>query len=229
MKKEQIHLGDWQRILMGEVPASFYLELIIRALIIYLILMISMRAMGKRMSAQLSRNELAALVSLAAAVGVPMMAPNRGLLPAIVIAIVVVSVQRIIAAQSAKSQSFEKLSQGNISILISESVISVEMLSKVGLSQAELFAQLRGESIIHLGMVDRFYMEANGAFTLIKQTSPKPGLTVLPDSDPEFLNEQQAVPDSYVCDTCGLKRNITAKQQHKCTNCGHDSWVHATI
>jgi uncharacterized membrane protein YcaP (DUF421 family) len=152
------------------------------------------------------------------------MAPNRGVLPAIVIAVVVILLQRIIAARSAKNQSFEKLSQGNISILISESVVNVNMLSKVGLSQAELFAQLRGESIIHLGMVDRFYMEANGAFTLIKQTSAKPGLTILPDSDPEFLNEQQAVPDLYVCDTCGLKK---AKQQHKCANCGHDSWVRA--
>src|ERR1700710_2654351 len=120
MKKEQIHLSDWQRILMGEVPAVFYIELIIRALLIYLILMVSMRAMGKRMSAHLSRNELAALVSLAAAVGVPMMAPNRGILPAMVIAVVVIGIQRIIADRAAKNQSFEKISQGNVSVLIAD-------------------------------------------------------------------------------------------------------------
>jgi len=226
MKKEQIHLSDWQRILMGNVPPSFYLELIIRALIIYLILMISMRAMGKRMSAQLSRNELAALVSLAAAVGVPMMAPNRGLLPAMVVALVVVSVQRLIADRAAKHQSFEKVSQGNISILIKESIIDIEALSKVGLAQAELFAQLRGESITQLGMVDRFYMEANGEFTLIKRSQPQPGLTVLPDLDPEFVNELKSSPDTLVCDTCGTNGSLAAISS-RCPNCGHSSWLPA--
>jgi len=81
MKPEEIHLKDWLRILIGEEPISFLLELIIRAAVVYLVLMLSMRLMGKRMSSQLSRNELATLVSLAAAVGVPMMAPDRGLLP----------------------------------------------------------------------------------------------------------------------------------------------------
>src|SRR4051794_17099270 len=77
MKPEKIHPDDWLRILVGEVPATYFIELIIRAAVVYLILMVSMRLMGKRMSSQLSRNELAALVSLAAAVGIPMMSPDR--------------------------------------------------------------------------------------------------------------------------------------------------------
>jgi uncharacterized membrane protein YcaP (DUF421 family) len=98
MKSYEIHLSDWQRILLDQVPGEFYIELVIRAIVVYLVLMISIRAMGKRMSSQLSRNELAALVSLAAAIGVPMMAANSGLLPSVTVALVVVGVQRFIAA-----------------------------------------------------------------------------------------------------------------------------------
>lgn len=226
MKKQQIHLDDWQRILVGEVPASFYVELIFRALMVYLILMISMRAMGKRMSGQLSRNELSALVSLAAAVGVPMMAPNRGILPAMVIAVVVIGSQRIIADRAAKNQSFEKISQGNISVLIADSIINIENLEKVGLAQAEVFAQLRGQSIKHLGMVDRFYMEANGAFTLIKKNQASPGLSIIPDLDQDFANEQNYAGDLLVCDTCGKSGPLTIRNT-KCPNCGHSSWLPA--
>ena len=104
MKKGDIHFTDWSRILFGEVPASFFLEVLIRAVIFYILLLVSMRLLGKRMSSQLSRNELAALVSLAAAIGVPIMAPDRGILPGFVIALVVVFVGRTISRLAFNNQ-----------------------------------------------------------------------------------------------------------------------------
>jgi hypothetical protein len=86
MKKEDIHLGDWQRMFFGEVPGGFYWEVVLRIAVIYLILMVSMRLMGKRTASQLSRNEMIALVSLSAAIGVPLQAPDRGILAAVIIA-----------------------------------------------------------------------------------------------------------------------------------------------
>jgi hypothetical protein len=97
MQPEEIHLSDWSRILLGEVPASFFIEVVLRAAFLYLLLIISMRLMGKRMSAQLSRNERISIVSLAAAIGVPLQAPDRGLLPAFVIAVAVIGAGRLIA------------------------------------------------------------------------------------------------------------------------------------
>src|SRR5690554_4671633 len=81
MKSFEIHLNDLSRIIFGEVPPTFFLEIILRTFIVYLVLMVSMRLMGKRISSELQRNELAALVTLAAAIGVPMHEPTRGLLP----------------------------------------------------------------------------------------------------------------------------------------------------
>jgi len=227
MKEYQIHLSDWQRILLGEVPAGFYIELIIRALVVYLILMFSMRAMGKRMSSQLSRNELSALVSLAAAVGVPLMAANRGLLPALIIAIVVIGVQRLIANRAAKNKRFETILQGNISIMVRNSVVDIAVLSSVGLSREQLFAQLRGQSITQLGMVERMYMEANGTFTLIKRNEAQPGLSILPETDPEFAAEFEMCNDILVCDSCGTKRQKDDNDNQQCPNCGEHSWKHA--
>jgi uncharacterized membrane protein YcaP (DUF421 family) len=98
MKPDQFHLTDWPRIFIGDVPGMFYVEVIIRTAVIYFILMASMRLMGKRMAAQLSRTEMVALVAIAASIGIPIMAPDRGLLPAVISAIVIVLGERIISS-----------------------------------------------------------------------------------------------------------------------------------
>jgi hypothetical protein len=50
-----------------------------------------------------------ALFSLAAAIGVPLQAPDRGLLLAVVIAVIVVATGRLIARMAFNSQEFESL------------------------------------------------------------------------------------------------------------------------
>ncbi|TWR31549.1 DUF421 domain-containing protein [Mucilaginibacter pallidiroseus] len=228
MKPEDIKFGDLQRMFIGEVPGAFFIELIIRALIIYLILMVAMRSMGKRMSSQLSRNELAAMVSLAAAIGVPMMAPDRGILPAIVIAFVLVAIQRTIAKAASKNQSFERLTQGNISTLIKDSVIEVKALEAVGLSRERLFAELRCNSIAHLGEVKRVYIEANGAFSVIKTDDVKSGLSIIPKIDKSFL-AAYSHDDKQVCCFCGYTaiQHINDTDLNKCPNCQKTEWTAA--
>src|SRR5579875_3720720 len=117
MDPQDIHLGDLTRILIGEVPGSFFIEAFIRTVIIYAILMIAMRVMGKRMSARISRNELVATVSLAAAIGIPLQSPDRGIIPAIVIAIVVVSLERLASSYAVSHPKAEKRLHGNINTL----------------------------------------------------------------------------------------------------------------
>ena len=71
MKPEEIKFGDWMRTFVGQVPPEFYIELVIRSFLVFLILLVSMRMLGRRMAGQLNRMEMIALFSLAAAIGVP--------------------------------------------------------------------------------------------------------------------------------------------------------------
>ncbi|WP_420149189.1 DUF421 domain-containing protein [Spirosoma sp.] len=226
MKKEDIHLYDWQRILFGEVPGIFYVEILIRAAAIYLLLVLSMRLMGRRMASQLSRNEMAAMISMAAAIGVPILDANRGLLPAYIIAAVVVLTQRIVSYWTAKNQRFEAISQGDNSALIEDAVMQLDAMKEARITRELLFAQLRSSGLIHLGHVKRLYMEANGAFTLIEESKPKPGLSVLPEWDTDFVNRQEKAPDQYVCYHCGTLQP-KADQTQACPTCGRNQWIPA--
>src|SRR5437868_14908134 len=112
MEKDEIHIYDIQRILLGNVPMEFYIVLFIRAIVVYLVITFAMRLMGKRLSAGLSRGELAALATLAAGMGAILTAPERGLLPAILIVIVLVLLQRFINRKDVKNRKLERLIQG---------------------------------------------------------------------------------------------------------------------
>jgi uncharacterized membrane protein YcaP (DUF421 family) len=226
MKKEDIHLFDWQRILMGEVPGSFYIEIIIRAAFVYLLLVVSLRFMGRRMASQLSRNEMAAMVSMAAAIGVPILDASRGLLPAVMIAIVVVCSQRIVSYWAAKNQTFEGISQDISVTLVEDAVLQLPEMKGSGISRELLFAQLRSNGLTHLGYVKRLYMEANGSFTLITEPAPKPGLSLIPEWDSDFLSELEKATDQCVCNHCGNRQPETDADQ-PCSRCNHQEWVQA--
>lgn len=227
MKKEDIHLYDWQRVFLGEVPGSFYVEILIRAAVVYLILMVSLRLMGRRMASQTSRNEMSAMVSLAAAIGVPILDPSRGLLPAVVIASVVVLTQRIVSYWAARNERFEGISQDVNTSLVENSVMNLANMQASGITRELLFAQLRSSGVIHLGFVKRLYLEANGAFTLIKNTSPQPGLSLLPDWDDDFLNQQEKAAGQVACHHCGNVQPAAPGEVTVCANCGCTDWDEA--
>jgi uncharacterized membrane protein YcaP (DUF421 family) len=189
MKAEDIQIEDIGRILMGEVPAEFLIEAVIRIVFLFLLLLFAMRLMGRRMSATLNRNELAALVALAAAIGVPMQEPARGLLPAVIIAIVVILIQRGIAILASRNKRFEMISQDKFDVLVEDGELNLDCMKKTGLSQDRVFAELRSFGIDNLGQVERLYIESSGMLNVLRYDKPKQGKSIIPEWDNDFYEE----------------------------------------
>ena len=216
MKPEDIKWGDWNRILFGESPPAYLLEVVVRVAIIYILILIAMRSLGKRMTAEVSRAELVARVSIAAAVGLPIQRPARGLLGAAIVAIIVVFVGRWLAALAVKSVRFEKVYQGYYATLVSDGVLDRQRMKKIRITQERLFAGLRSEGVRHLGQVKRFYMEANGEFSLVCAENEQPGLSVIPEWDAEMRQRHQQT-DVLLCKGCGQARK---EKPGACSHCG---------
>jgi len=227
MKSEEIKWGDWARVFMGEVPPAFLLEVVFRLVFVFLLLVIAMRLLGIRMAAQLNRIEMIALFSLAAAIGVPLQAPERGLLPAVMIA-VVVGLGKLVVSGAYFSQKFEQIAEDDYSILIKDGVLQMKEMKISRVTVERLFAQLRRHKIRHLGEVKRFYFEASGDFSLIREESPGPGLFVIPDFDEEFIQEQQQS-DQLVCCSCGKQMSEKEQESKQCTNCNGHEWQTAIV
>jgi uncharacterized membrane protein YcaP (DUF421 family) len=224
MKPEQIHLNDWMRILVGEVPVSFLLEGALRIFVLYVIILFSMRMMGKRMGSMVTRNEMIALVSLAAANGVAIQAPDRGLLPALLVSLIIVGFQVFISRGSMKSKKFESLVLDDLDTLVADGRLQLACMERTRLTHERMLAEFRSKGIDNLGRVQRTYMEANGKFTVMQFSDSQVGLSTLPAWDQEFRREQQTAEGYFACANCGNVVQAHHTPEHKCDQCGYQGW-----
>lgn len=228
MDKEEIKLSDWRRILFGNAPAEFLLEVIVRTLFTYCVLLIVIRLMGKRMSGQLTSTEMAVMLLLGAIVSVPMQTPDRGLLQGVFMLFLIMGFQQGLTDWMRRNEQLEKQLQGTISVLVKNGVLQIPGMKEINMSREQLFAVLRGQKIYNLGQVKRLYLEASGDFSIYKEQEAKPGLSILPRNDPGIHNIQQKISDTVVCVHCGN----TAPNQHQthlCSVCGLDTWEQPVI
>src|SRR5215217_1256842 len=120
MNKDDIKLSDWGRIFLGEVPPEFIIEVIIRMIFIYVILVVSLRLLGRRMESMLSRGEMVTLVTLGASVGVAIHTPERGILPSVMVIIINISMQALQAYITSRNSKAERLILDQISTLVED-------------------------------------------------------------------------------------------------------------
>jgi len=220
MSPEEIKLNDAWRILIGEVPWAFLIEIVIRTAFLFLVLLTSMRMLGKRMASQLTKNELIAMSALAAAIGVPIQAPDRGLIPSLIIAMIVVLIGRLVSWVAFINPKFERLSQDALDIVVEESVLQFPVMQRMNVTRERIFAYLRSKGIVHLGEVKRVYLEAGGFFTIVKYDKPHVGLKLVPYWDHDFIKEQSFA-HTEVCGHCGYKRDA---RHARCPRCRQQAW-----
>ena len=229
MKKEEIHWGDWHRILMGTTPTEFLLEVLIRTIIIYLFLLITLRLMGKRMGGQLTISELAVMLTLGAIVSVPMQIPDKGLLQGVLVLFCAFAFQRGITYLAAKNHKIERFTQGSESLLIKDGVMLATELNRTKISREQLLAVLRNQNIYNLGEVQRVYLEACGIFSVFKYEQAKPGLSLLPPADGVAGQEFNVVGESIICLECGNPAPEVPDNEKNCKNCHFENWGKAVI
>ncbi|HEY0742787.1 MAG TPA: YetF domain-containing protein [Chryseosolibacter sp.] len=126
---------------------------------------------------------------------------------------------------SVRNQKFEAVTHGKVDTLVKEGVLDYKAMMKSRISRERILAELRSQQVFHLGEVKRLFFEANGSFTLVKPVKAKPGLAVIPESDPEFLQELKPN-GQLVCRECGNLNN-TNDPTRICGICHHTHWVAA--
>lgn len=228
MKKEDIIFSDWHRWLFGTAPPSFTGEVAIRALLIFGVMLLIVRLLGRRMKGQLSVSELAVVLTLGSIIAGPMQIPTAGLLPSVVVLITVLAMHRLSNWLAFKYRPVELAQQGDLAVLLRDGCLDLAALQRQALSQEQLFGQLRNQNIAQLGELRRVYFEANGRLSLYKLPAPQPGLSVRPRADalPPTTGPAQGV---QVCASCGHVPAATEHAGRQCGRCSAQNWVPATL
>ncbi|HEX9979895.1 MAG TPA: YetF domain-containing protein [Flavobacterium sp.] len=218
---------EWNRILMNDLPWEFLFEVAFRSLVMFTIVLLTLRLTGKRGVKQLSIFEIVIIISLGSAAGDPMFYEDVGLLPALVVFVVVIIMYRFVTWLTGKSKFFEHFIEGKTECLISEGRFSVESFERESLAQDEFFSELRLNFVEHLGQVRNAYLETNGSVSVFFYTDKevKYGLPILPQL---FLTKSRTIPSHgmYSCTFCGHTEE-QKKGKANCRVCKRDEWVEA--
>ena len=220
-------LADWPRILLGDMPGQFLLEVMIRTLVMFVIIFISLRATGKSTVRQLTVVDLVLIVGLGSAAGDPMFYDDVGLLPALLVFGVVVILYRGLTRWAASSTKASDWVEGKTVLLIENGQFAIEDFKKEQLGQDEFFMELRQGGVDHLGQVRKAYLESSGNVSLFyyEDEQVRFGLPVLT----EVFAMKSAMIDNagvYACSFCGQIKQLAPRSEvHACPRCQHTEWV----
>ncbi len=216
---------EWKRLLINDLPWGFLLEVIFRTGVMFIFLLLALKFTGKRGVKQLSIFEMVLIIALGSAAGDPMFYEDVGIIPALVVIIIVISLYRAVTWLTGKFRWFELLVEGKTVTLIQDGRFSVQKFKKESIAQDEFFSELRLRSIEHLGQVRRAYLEPSGDISVFfyDDADVKPGLPLLPEL---FDQKSRHIgsPGTYSCSFCGNTESIRDSKA-VCRICHHDEWV----
>ncbi|MDW8846307.1 DUF421 domain-containing protein [Erwinia sp. MMLR14_017] len=214
------NLHKW---LIGEAPWSFTAEVLLRFIIIYLILLLVLRLMGRRFAGQLSIVDLAIMVMLGAAIGAPLQTPDKGILSTVVLLFTLLGCFRLLSLLSFCSHKVEVFTQGDVTMLVMDGRLALKHLHHAEFSRDRTLSELRSMGVQHLGEVRRAWLEPSGGVSLILYKQPRVGLWLLPGQDEDF-SKRIAAEGNFACGHCGFVVQSHKDPQAECEYCGQRDW-----
>lgn len=216
---------EWKRLLFNDLPFEFLLEVLFRTVIMFIVVLLTLKFAGKRGVKQLSIFEIVIIISLGSAAGDPMFYEDVGLVPAILVFMVILTMYRAVTWLLGKSKRFENFIEGKTHCIIEDGQFSIESFQKEDLAQDEFFTELRLKSIEHLGQVRNAYIETNGTISMYFYPAEevKYGLPIRPQL---FNLKSTNIPKSgiYACTFCANVQKLEPTSA-SCSVCERNEWV----
>ena len=176
----------------------------VRAIILYIIVLIVMRLMGKREIGQLQPFELAISIMIADLASITMTETGipitRGIIP--ILGLLVMHL--LISLINLKSVKAREIICGKPRILIYRGKIDEKALIKERFTINELEERLRGNGVASVGDVEYAILETSGDITVIQKPNKR---TTIPE-DFNIMPEYEGIPYDLVVDGKIMNKNL---------------------
>ncbi len=150
------------------------LTIIIRSILIYFIVLLVYRLMGKRQLGQMQPFELVLTLIIADLATIPMAEVSVPVLHGVVPLLTLVVVHFILTLLTKSSQILSKFISGKPSIIINPKGIDYNAMKKLNLSTDDIFAALRECGYFNISQVQYAIMETNGKVSVMPKAESAP-------------------------------------------------------
>lgn len=169
---------------------------LIRTIILYLLVLITMRIMGKRQVGQLEPFELAITIMISELASLPMQDNKIPLIHGVIPIITLLLMEVIIAVLQLKSEKSRLLLTGKPSILIRDGKIDIKELRTQQFNLNDLFEELRLQGYFNLSDIQVAILETSGQLSIIPKTDNTPATK----KDMNVKSTQENLPITLILD-----------------------------
>lgn len=169
---------------------------LIRTVILYSLVIIALRVMGKRQIGEMQPSELVVAIMISDLASVPMAEPGIPLGYGIIPIFTVVLAEIGLSYVSLKSEKMRSFISGRPSVIMLKGKIDEEEMRKVRFNLSDLTEALRLQGYMDVSVVDTVILETNGQMTVIPKSRYK-----IPDcADLNIETDQETLPYILISD-----------------------------
>lgn len=184
---------DWFRIFVGEQPPAYLLEVALKCLLVFCLLLLVMRLSGKRAQNNLSPMQQMLLIALGSAAGDVLLYPSVALSYAALVLVGITLLTVGFEAWSQRSRRVGDFAESRPTVMVEDGVIDHEALRRERTTLRELNAELRVAGARSLSQVRYAILEMTGEFSV-------------------FLNDQEPAGEDLLIDAIRLQRGKPTRQ-----------------
>lgn len=159
---------------MGNGPDIGLINLSLRVLMIYTLLLIAMRIMGKREIGQLSNLDFVVAIVVAELATLPLTDRNLSIAHSIIPMMIITALQVGVSILCLKSNRFRRLLYGSPNMLIADGDLQMGEMRKARYNIDDLMSQLRQKDVFDVADVDYAVLETSGELTVLLKAGKQP-------------------------------------------------------
>lgn len=168
-------------------------SIFIRTIIIYVILNVMLKVMGKRQIGELEVNELVTTLLISEIGALPISDTDIPLLPSIIPILFIAAAEVIISIVKNKSASIKRVIEGEPTYIIYKGRLRQKALADNRISINEVLTEMRIQGIGDINEIKYAILEPNGKLSFLKESdSPDISKTLVIDTKPDLKNLRDA-------------------------------------
>lgn len=190
----------------------------IRTIILYGILIVVVRLMGKRQLGEMEPAEFVVAMLIADLASIPMQDPGLPLLSGLVPILTVLGLQLLLSVASLRSVGFRRLMCGKPVILVDEGKIQFQNLLRARITLDELSEHFREKDVLDISTVQYAILETNGQISVFPYPKYRPASA----KDPGIQAGKQSLPVTIISDGKVLEKNLVLSHRNH-------TWLDSTL
>jgi len=207
------------------MEAEFLLEILYRTCIMFVVILLVLRLSGRRGVRQLTLFEVAIILGMGSAAGDPMFQEEVPLLYGVTVLFTILVLYKGVTMLSARWKFLHELLEGKSMVIVHHGMFDIKHEKDSDFSQMEFFAELRNQSVEHLGQVRYALLEIDATLSVL----------FYPDDDvkyglPLFPSQYKAIKTLPInkpcaCMFCGRVEEELIAIDAVCPRCHHNEWA----